>query len=199
LFDILSDMTSAASPLSIRNPATGETYTFLKRAADTGGELLQLRWSAQPGGEVGEHVHPLQQERFEVVSGSLTVSINGQEAVCAAGEAIALAPGVRHYFANRSAEPVSAILEIRPALRMETVFESLAGMAHEGETRSDGLPRNLLQLAVFAWEFRDEIRGPRPPYPIQRMILPVLAALGRRLGYRGHHPHYRADVAGEPA
>jgi hypothetical protein len=110
-----------------------------------------------------------------------------------------VAPGSRHYFANRSTEPVSAILEIRPALRMETVFESLAGMAREGKTRSDGLPRSLLQLAVFAWEFRDEVRAPRPPFPVQRLILPVLAALGRRLGYRGHHPHYRAEVAGELA
>jgi cupin domain len=162
------------------------------------GELLRLQWRARPGGEVAEHIHPLQEERFEVTEGKLTVSVEGREATCPAGETAAVAAGKRHFFANRGSEPVTAILELRPALRMENVFEALAGMAREGKTGSDGLPRNPLLLAAFAWEFHNEIRGPRPPYAFQRLILPPLAALARSLGYRGHQPHYSAQIVGRP-
>jgi quercetin dioxygenase-like cupin family protein len=182
--------------LSIENPATGETYTFLQRARDSDGEVLRLRWSAQAGGQVGEHVHPLQEERFEVQSGRLTVSADGAVTTCPAGESVAVPPGVRHYFANRGDEPVVAILELRPALRMEEVFESLAGFAQEGRARPSGLPRNLLLLAVFAQEFRHEIRGARPPAAVQRIMLPPLAGIGRALGYRAHEPEWSATAGG---
>jgi quercetin dioxygenase-like cupin family protein len=182
--------------LAIDNLATGETYTFLQRARDTDGDVLRLRWSAHAGGRMGEHVHPLQEERFEVQSGQLTVSVNGAVTTCPAGESVAVPPGVRHYFANPEDEPVVAILELRPALRMEEVFESLAGFAREGKARSSGLPRNPLLLAVFAQEFHQEIRGARPPAAVQRIMLPPLAAIGRVLGYRAHRPEWSATAGG---
>ena len=192
----MSDIMSNIVSNSLKNPATGETYTFLRRSGETGGELLQLRWAARPGARVGEHVHPLQEDRFTVLEGTLTVSIDGTLRRCSPGEAVAVPAGARHHFANEGEEPVVATLELRPALRMEQVFEALAGLAREGRARDDGLPRNLLDLAVFAHEFRDEIRGARPPYPVQRMVLPPLAAIARRLGRRAHRPEYRLEVAG---
>jgi quercetin dioxygenase-like cupin family protein len=181
---------------AVDNPATGETYTFLERAADTRGEVLRLRWSAQPGGAVGEHIHPLQEESFSVLEGELTVSVDGRETTRGMGETAVVPAGRRHFFANRGCEVVRATLELRPALRMEQVFESLAGMAREGRTRPSGLPRNPLLLAVFAAHFSDEIRGPRPAFAVQRAVLPPLARIGRLLGHRAHRPEYRAEVAG---
>ena len=127
-----------------------------------------------------------------MTEGVLTVSLEGLESRCSQGESVAVPPGKRHFFANRDRKPVGAILELRPALRMEEVFESLAGMARAGRARPDGLPRNLLLRAVFAHEYRHEIRGPRPPYALQVLLLPPLAALGRRLGHRAHRPEYGA-------
>jgi quercetin dioxygenase-like cupin family protein len=175
---------------AISNVATGETYEFLARANATQGELLRLRWSANPGGRVGEHIHPLQEERFNVTDGELTVSIEGEESVFGPGQTASAPAGKRHFFANRGEQPVTAILEIRPALRMEEVFESLAGYAREGKAKDDGLPRDPLLLSVFADEFKDEIRGVKPPLAIQRAVLPWLAALGRRLGREAHPERY---------
>jgi quercetin dioxygenase-like cupin family protein len=185
-----------AELLTIDNLATGETYTFLQRARDTSGEVLRLRWSAEPAGQVGEHIHPMQEERFTVIAGELTVSIERKLTICPAGETVAVPAGVRHSFANRGTVPVEATLEIRPALRMEQVFESLAGYSREGKARAGGLPRNPLLLAVFAHEYAAEIRGPKPPYPVQRLLLPLLAAIGRLLGYRAHKPEYAVTAAG---
>jgi quercetin dioxygenase-like cupin family protein len=185
-----------AQMLTLDNVATGETYMFLQRARDTNGDVLRLRWSAQPGGQVGEHIHPAQEERFTVIAGELTVSIEGKVTVCTAGETVAVPAGVRHSFANRGTVPVEATLEIRPALRMEQVFESLAGYSRDGKAGAGGLPRNPLLLGVFAHEYAGEIRGPKPPYPVQRLLLPLLAAIGRRFGYRAHKPEYAVEVAG---
>jgi mannose-6-phosphate isomerase-like protein (cupin superfamily) len=176
--------------MSVANVATGETYGFGDGPSDP--DVLRLDWSAVPGARVAEHVHPRQEERFAVTAGELTVALDGAERRLVAGESLAVPPGRRHWFANRGSEPVAATLEIRPALRMREVFESLAGMAREGKARPGGLPRNPLLLAVFAHEFREEIRGPAPPYWLQRALLPPLAGLGRRLGQRAHRPEYRA-------
>lgn len=54
----------------LENPVTGERFRFTHTAASTGGELLGFDFALRPGGAVPiPHVHPIQTERFEVVSG----------------------------------------------------------------------------------------------------------------------------------
>lgn len=49
------------------NPVTGLRTVFRKTAQDTSGELLQVDWISEPGWTTGpDHVHPRQEERFEV-------------------------------------------------------------------------------------------------------------------------------------
>jgi hypothetical protein len=56
----------------VENPMTGERTTFLETARDTGGELLRFEYVLPPGWSVPEHVHPRQEERHEIVSGTLS-------------------------------------------------------------------------------------------------------------------------------
>jgi hypothetical protein len=58
---------------SIHNPWTQETITVLKTAVDSGGELLRLRCCVEPGGglKIPPHMHPFQQQSFEVRSGRI--------------------------------------------------------------------------------------------------------------------------------
>ncbi len=57
------------------NPVSGERIVFRKTAADTGGPLLAFDLFLAPDGHVpGLHVHPAQEERFEVVRGTLPAS-----------------------------------------------------------------------------------------------------------------------------
>src|SRR3954468_1752186 len=52
---------------TIENPVSGERITFIRTAADTDGELLEIELELSPDGAVpGAHVHPEQEERFEV-------------------------------------------------------------------------------------------------------------------------------------
>jgi hypothetical protein len=71
------------------NPVTGLRTVFRKTARDTDGELLQVDWIGEPGWTTGpDHVHPLQEERFEVLSGKLGLRVEGVERVYGAGEVI---------------------------------------------------------------------------------------------------------------
>ena len=177
------------SIIDVPNIATGETYGFLATGAGER-DVLRLRWSARPGARVAEHIHPRAEERFEVIEGSLLVVVGRDRRTVPAGESATVPPGRRHWFANETDAPVVAQLEVRPGLRMREVFEMLAGMARDGHAGKGGLPRNPLRLAAFAWEFREEIRGPRPPWPVQRAALPPAAALARRVGIRGWDERY---------
>ena len=66
---------------TIENPVTGETITFLRTAAETDGELVEIEVTVQPDGAVAAaHVHPYQSERFEILEGTLEFR-NGREAI----------------------------------------------------------------------------------------------------------------------
>ena len=54
------------------DPNTGERRIFRKTAKEMDGDLLQFDWIGKAGWKAGPlHVHPYQEKRFEVVSGTL--------------------------------------------------------------------------------------------------------------------------------
>jgi len=53
------------------NPISGERFVFHQTADDTGGQLLAFDLVLAPDGQVpGGHVHPVQEERFQVQRGT---------------------------------------------------------------------------------------------------------------------------------
>jgi hypothetical protein len=77
----------------IVNPRTGQRMKFLRTGRGTNGELWQTDCINPPGGvKEPEHIHLRQENRFEVISGSLRFSIAGQERQINAGEFIVTKP-----------------------------------------------------------------------------------------------------------
>jgi quercetin dioxygenase-like cupin family protein len=176
----------------IENPVTGERIEFLRTAAETGGALLRVVLSVKPHGFLAaEHEHPRQEERFEVLSGTMRVRLRGVERVLGAGESVAVPPGTPHAWFNDGSGELRALVEFRPALKTELFCETFFGLARNGKTGKNGLP-NLLQLAVLARAFRDEGRLTRPPWAVQRVVFALLAPPARVLGYRAHYARYSA-------
>jgi quercetin dioxygenase-like cupin family protein len=172
------------------NPATGLRTVFRKTAQDTSGELLQVDWIGEPGWTTGpDHVHPRQEERFEVLSGKLGLRVGGVERVHSAGDVIVAPAGAQHAAWNAGDDEVHVLVDFRPALRTETAFETLAGLARDGKTNKAGAPRNPLRLALVLRHFEDEIYFVRPPLAFQRVILGALAKVARLLGYRAEYPY----------
>src|SRR5919109_1031515 len=70
----------------LENPATGDRLVFLQTAAETNGELLEYELTFVPSGfAVRNHLHPRQEERHEVLDGSLGIVVAGRERRLEAG------------------------------------------------------------------------------------------------------------------
>lgn len=171
----------------LENPVSGERIHFRRTAADTGGELLEIDLELSPDGHApGMHVHPIQEERFEVVAGRIRFRTGLRTAIAEPGDVVVVPPGTVHAFENAGPDEALARVEIRPALRMEDLFETAVALADEGRTTRKGMPRPL-DLALFVSEFRDEVRGAFPPAWIQRATLAPLAWIARRRGYAARY------------
>ena len=89
----------------IENPVTGERITFRQTAADTDGELLAFDLELSPDGAVpGLHVHPSQEERFEIVSGRMKFRKGMKKIEAEAGDVVTVEPSRAHKFANAGDE-----------------------------------------------------------------------------------------------
>jgi quercetin dioxygenase-like cupin family protein len=171
----------------IENPVSGERITFRQTAADTDGELLAFDFELAADGQVpGMHVHPNQEERFEIVSGRMKFRKGLKKIEAGPGDVVTVEPGAVHKFENAGDEAAVMRVEVRPALKMEELFETAVSLAEEGRTTKKGMPKPL-DMALFVREYRQEIQGPYAPAWIQRATLAPLAWIA---GKRGHGARY---------
>jgi mannose-6-phosphate isomerase-like protein (cupin superfamily) len=175
----------------IVNPVTGHRIIFRKTTRDTDGELLQMDWIGRTGWKAGPaHVHSFQQERFEVISGTLGSHVAGTERTLKPGEEVVVPAGIAHTAWNAGEEEVHALVELRPAsVRSETMLETVFGLAHDGKLSKAGIPRNPLRLALIVHDYEDQIYLASPPLAVQRVLFGTLAKVGRLLGYRAEYPY----------
>jgi quercetin dioxygenase-like cupin family protein len=143
----------------IDNPQTGEHITFLSTARESEGDLLRMDIVMDPGGFVaGEHIHPHQEERFEILAGRVRIRVDGIERDAIAGDVVVVSPGSRHVWWNPADQPARVVADLRPALRTRELREVLSLWTAQGRTRG-GMPANPLRLAVLAREYRNEVQG----------------------------------------
>ena len=179
----------------IENPVIGDRVTFLEVAADTGGEKLRFEWAVPPGFSVPEHVHPRQEERHEVLSGTLWSRVGGRERTFGEGEGVVGPAGVPHAWRNPSREEELRLLsELRPALHMETIIEVTAEIMRDLKNDKMGAPGHLLRFAVLTDETQGDFYFSSTPARLSMKLLGKLAPLGRLLGYEARGR--RRDVAG---
>lgn len=173
---------------TIEHPVTKERIIFRQTAQDTQGALLQFDDILQAGG-IGppEHIHPHQEERFEVIAGTMGVRVDGREQILHEGENIIVPPGSAHTWWNAGDDELHQITEFRPALKLETFFETFFGLARDGKCDKVGQP-NFLQIAVMVPEY--DIYLSKPPIPMQKALFAVLGPIARLLGYRASYPLY---------
>jgi quercetin dioxygenase-like cupin family protein len=171
----------------IQNPVSGERIEFIKTAADTNGELLEIELTLSPDGSVpGAHVHPEQEERFHVLEGTMKFRMGMRKIVAGPGDTVIVPAGRAHKFSNGGDGPARARVEVVPALDMEQLFETTVELAHEGRVTRKGMPKPL-HLALFVRRYEREVRAPFPPAWVVRVLMAPLAALARS---RGHAERY---------
>jgi len=183
----------AAAGQEVHNPRQNERIVFRQTARGTAGRLLRLEMFASPGGAPPpEHLHPRQEERFEVRSGVLGARVGGEERALRAGESLVVPMGTPHTWWIGGEEDARVVVGFRPALNTETFFETMYGLARDGKLDEDGVPP-FLQTAVISRAYG--IYLPRPPVALQKALFAVLAPVGKIAGYRPSYPEYSgADV-----
>jgi quercetin dioxygenase-like cupin family protein len=168
----------------LENPVTGEVLVFHRTAEETNGESVLVETIVRAHGFVAAaHVHPHQTERFEVLEGLLGLRVGDQELVARPGDVAVVAPGTPHRFWNAGEDEARFLCEVRPALKFESLIETMFTLAAEGKTNRKGMP-NPLRLAVIAKAHFDTVRLPFPPEALQRLGLTLGAPLGRAFGYQ---------------
>ena len=178
---------------TIHNPITGERIVFRQTSRETNGEAVVVETFVQPNGFVAAaHVHPDQEERFEILRGSVGFKVGGKKLVAGPGQRLTVPAGTPHKFWNAGEEEAHFVCEVRPALQFETLLETMFALAADGKTNRKGMP-NPFRLAVIANAHFDTVRLPFPPALVQRIGLALGAPLGRALGYE---PTY---IPAEPA
>jgi mannose-6-phosphate isomerase-like protein (cupin superfamily) len=185
---------------AIENPVTGERLVFRKTSRETGGQAVVIETFVQPDGFVAAaHVHPRQEEQFEILRGSVGFKIGGEKLVAGPGQRLTVPAGTAHKFWNAGDDEAHFVCEIRPALQFEQLIETMFSLATDGKTNRKGMP-NPLRLAVIANEHFDTVRLPFPPAFVQRLGLAVGAPLGRLLGYGATYvSEVEAEVAADTA
>ena len=171
----------------IANPKVGMRGTILRTGVETNGELFEAEFIAEPGDWTGpDHIHLRQEERFEILSGTLRLRVDGNEELLTPESTRVLPARTVHTFRNDGAAEARFLLQLRPALRMETYLRDMWRAANEGSKRRWGAP-SMLELAVIQREYPDEFFYlSRPSIRMQKIVLGALAVLGRAKGYRTH-------------
>lgn len=166
----------------------GYRMIFRRTGVDTGGELLETEvtypaTSTPPA----VHLHPSQDERFEVLAGALWTRVGEVERVYGAGEAFEISRGTPHTMRAQADEPTRFVWQVRPALRTAEMFETTWRIANEPGSGGSPTP-GLLRGAARMQEFADEFRLASPPRWVQVPLFALLAPIGhwqeRRRAFR---------------
>jgi len=162
----------------LHNPVTGEYARVVEHTAERAvGELLVV-----PGGAVaGPHVHPVQEERFEVADGVMGYRLGDHRGELRAGGAITVPPGVVHDWWNAGEGDLRALVTVTPAGLFAGMIAAVWGLAVVGRTNAKGMPK-LADAALLAETFGDEIVFARPPRAVQRALAVTVAPIARRRG-----------------
>jgi quercetin dioxygenase-like cupin family protein len=147
-------------------------------------EALEVEASyGQAKGPPPKHYHPNQEERFEVLSGSVRARVGESDRILNAGDELVIPRGVPHQMWNPSAEPARVAWQTRPRGRTEQWFTAIDSLHRQGCVGRNGMPGPLAFGALLS-EYRDVFRLAVRPEAVVGGAVALLGMLGRARGYR---------------
>ena len=141
------------------------------KRADPGVLEVEAEWRGE-GDRPPAHYHPAQDERFEVLDGTLHCDRGHGEEVFPAGDVFEVPRGTVHRM--WSTEPTRAAWQVRPPLRTLEFFRAVDALH-----RRDPSP-SPLRFAPILGEFGDVFRVPRVPRAALRLMAATSQLTGRR-------------------
>lgn len=158
----------------IENPVSGERIIIRESGERNGGERLVFDLYLPPGGHVpAGHIHPHQEERFTILAGQMRFRLGLRHMLAHPGDTIIIPRGSAHWFGAHGPEGAHARVEVRPALRMQELFEETERLVQGARLT------RLANLARIVREFQREVAVPYAPSRLVRAALAPLAWLAR--------------------
>jgi mannose-6-phosphate isomerase-like protein (cupin superfamily) len=176
-----------AEPEILRNAFNSETFVFYAHSgsSDMGRFRVILGDGGSGGGNALVHGHPHADETFDVVSGRLTIVVDGREQIVEAGQSATIPRGASHYFKNAHAGTTECTVTFSPSQQHQRFFRNFATLAQTKPKwfSSAGDPR-LLLIALVLHSYRDHLYLAGVPIGIQKVLFAVLSRVARWRGYR---------------
>jgi quercetin dioxygenase-like cupin family protein len=146
-------------------------------------EAIEVEGTWGPGGSAPpKHFHPAQDERFEVLEGTLTARVDGEQRELRPGDVLEIPRGAAHQMWNEADVPARATWRTSPAGRTGQWFADIHALRSSGRVGRDGMP-GPLAFGAYLTEYRDVFRL-AGPQPVLTPLIIGLGALGRLKGYR---------------
>jgi mannose-6-phosphate isomerase-like protein (cupin superfamily) len=160
----------------------GASFAIRTSTAESDGDRIELEITLPPGASgPPPHFHPRQEERWEVLEGTLSAQVDGNWRDLAAGESATVPAGHVHTLRNRTSGTVRVLDVHIPALDFEDYMLDLSRLNQEGKITSLRSPRSLVYLASVLRDHRTtQLTASRP----QRIAESALAGVGKVLGMR---------------
>ncbi len=135
----------------------GDVYRFLVKGEDTNGDYALWHATVYPGGGPPPHRHANEEEFFYVLSGELTIFDDGAPVTTAAGSAVTLPRGNRHWFKNEGSEPAEMLILVAPAGLEEMFQETGRPWSADQGAPGEPLPEELAMLKKVAGSYGIEL------------------------------------------
>jgi mannose-6-phosphate isomerase-like protein (cupin superfamily) len=116
-----------------------------------------------PGGESAVHVHPHQDETYEVREGEMQLFLNGSWKTLKAGERAAIPKGSVHAFRNKGMQKVVAVNTHSPGLRFGEMLETIQTYINEGKISGTTGFRNLAHMSSIMVKYNEVMTTVKPP------------------------------------
>lgn len=173
----------------IENPHMGFKVEFVETAADTNGQRVCIKSTVgYKGALVPNHLHVLQEETFEVISGNLTIQYEGKKFALGTGEKITLPKGKPHNHYNNHDEPVVYHHIVTPALDFDYFIENIVSIGRDAGIKDGNL--GMLQQLVILKYLDSKAYLADAPIAIQNIMMNTLGPIARLLGYRAVYKKY---------
>ena len=164
------------------SPTVHDPIHRVAHAFEREGENLWVLCWFEPDAHLPEHFHPMLEEHWEVLDGTIQLKLDGHWRSLTDEDApVRVAAEVRHAVRNLSGRPARARARVSRPGTSRSSSPTLRGRARRRVHRG-GLPtslRNAAWITAFAQRHRHETVMTSPPPALRRIVLPILARFAR--------------------
>ena len=195
-------MTNPLAETWFENVPMGQRTRLVTLPRETGGRCFVREYVNRP--RMGKyaipaHFHPTWTETFDILKGRARYRLGREEREAGAGEPVILPPRIPHLHPWSASDEELLVRHTAvadpPDLQGLTAslqaILTIFALAGQGRVNRRGAP-SLLQLAVLAESTMPATYVPGPPPAVQRVLIQLLAGIGRLTGHRVLYPGFPA-------